>query len=291
MAPAHVLCVGAAHWDLIARSDGELRTGDDVPGQIRQRPGGVALNVALGLAAREVRVSLCSAVGADDAGASLTAYATAAGVDCTDVAIIGGAATNRYLAIEDVSGDLFAAVAEIGLLEGHADQVAAKASRALVASDTLFLEANLPSAAIEGIARHAAARGVKIVVNPVSPVKAPRLVRLISEPFRATIVANLREANVLLGKSASTAAGAATALLAVGAEAALVTDGPRPAALATAASLVTSAPETLQGDVSVTGAGDALLAAFLASPDLHDEPYDALTSALRAAAEHMERHA
>ncbi|MEO0625154.1 MAG: PfkB family carbohydrate kinase [Pseudomonadota bacterium] len=64
-------CVGGAHWDIIGRADGPVRAGDDVPGRIEQRPGGVALNVALGPAERGCAVRLCAVVGDDEAGRSL----------------------------------------------------------------------------------------------------------------------------------------------------------------------------------------------------------------------------
>ncbi|MEM7188164.1 MAG: PfkB family carbohydrate kinase [Pseudomonadota bacterium] len=288
MLSSRILCVGAAHWDLIARSESALRVGDDVPGRITSRPGGVAMNVALGLSAQGVKARLCSVIGDDDAGMSLIRHATAAGVDCGSVVRIKGANTNRYMAIENGEGELFAAVADTGLLEAHSSHVADEVTRALEEVDTLFVEANLPETEIERITSRAAACGVEIVANPVSPTKAQRLSALLSQKCAPTIIANLEEVNALLKSAVDNASDAAVAILANGAGSALITNGARRATLATQAGLVTSAPFELERDASVTGAGDALLAAFLAFPDRQGDPRAALAAALRAAAKHME---
>lgn len=281
------LCVGAAHWDLIARSDRMLGVGGDVPGRIQQRPGGVALNVALGLAGRGMRTSLCAIVGSDDAGTSLIRLAEAADLDCMHVLGITGAATDRYMAIEQGDGDLFAAVADVGLLEAHAPAIVAQTARAVPEADTLVLDANLPKAAIEDIAKQAASSGAEIIANPVSPAKARRLGVLLSDTYAPTIIANLAEANALLQSSLTSSPDAAAALLTRGAGTVLVTDGARPAALATRDSVVIASPPAVDGAVSVTGAGDALLAGYLAFPGRQRDAEAALAAALRAAVEHM----
>ena len=105
------LCAGAAHWDIIARASVEVGPGGDVPGQVIRRPGGVAANVAVGLARRHFSVRLCAIVGQDDAGTSLAREMRATGVNC-DALLVQSEATNTYVAIEDKDGELIAAVAE-----------------------------------------------------------------------------------------------------------------------------------------------------------------------------------
>ena len=62
---ARILCVGAAHWDVIGRASVPLAEGADVPGRIQRRSGGVALNIARGVAVLEGASRLCSVVGDD----------------------------------------------------------------------------------------------------------------------------------------------------------------------------------------------------------------------------------
>ncbi|MEO0624882.1 MAG: PfkB family carbohydrate kinase [Pseudomonadota bacterium] len=287
---AGILCVGAAHWDILGRASAPVAVGDDLPGRVEQRPGGVALNIALGLAALGCAAKLCAVVGDDDAGTALIGCAEAAGVDCTHVTRIAGAATNRYLAIEDNTGNLVAAIADTALMEVWSADLTGQLRLAVEGTETLLLEANLPTPVITGLAQRAGEVGVEVVVNPVSPAKAPRLRALFPGTPRLTVVANLAEATAILGSRHQTTAEAAEHLVDLGAEAALVSDGPRPAALATPKDVATLTPPTPEGPFSVTGAGDAMLASFLAFPDRGGSPREALAQALQAANHHMTRH-
>ncbi|MEM1343410.1 MAG: PfkB family carbohydrate kinase [Pseudomonadota bacterium] len=283
------LCVGAAHWDIVGHAGGPVQIGDDVPGWIEQRPGGVALNVALGLAARGCVVRLSAVVGGDAAGAALIAAIEAAGVGCAPVVRVAEAATSRYLAIEDGAGSLIAAVAHTALLDIHCQAIPDCLGPHLAHTRSLFLEANLSAPVLARLAEDAAAAGVEVVANPVSPAKAPRLRTLLSKRHSPTIIANLEEATAILQIGHRTARDAADGLRRAGAGVALVSDGPRPAALATPSETVVLTPAPLSGRVSVTGAGDALLSAFLACPDRHMAPQAALAKALQAATDHMTR--
>ena len=282
-----ILCVGAAHWDLIGRSDLPLRVGDDAPGRIERGPGGVAANIAVGLARHGVPVSLCTVVGDDEAGRTLLSALAASGIDCTPVLRVTGGMTGHYLAIEDHRGELFAAIAEGRLLETHADAVASRAEAAMPDAGAVLLEANLGGEALRRIADAARRFGVEIVANPVSPAKAPRLAFLLDGGLAPTIIANLAEANRMLGADHRQAHEAAIALQARCGGTALITSGAQPAALAGPDALYTAIPPEAPRGGSVTGAGDALVAACLASPHRRSSPGDALRAALAAATEHM----
>ncbi|MEO1492349.1 MAG: PfkB family carbohydrate kinase [Pseudomonadota bacterium] len=286
--PSFMLCVGAAHWDIIGRTSTKLAMGDDVTGRVERRPGGVALNLALGLARHGIRVSLCSAVGDDAEGSALINHLENSGVASTYMARIEGAATGHYIAIEDDRKALFAAIADTALLDNSADTVVEQAISALASVSTVVLEANLAATALQKIAHHGAKAGARIIANPVSPAKAHRLGVLLSGDVAPTLVVNLAEACVLLERSFNTSIDAARALQARCTATALVTDGPRPAALATPDEVVTANPPQTPGAASITGAGDALMSAFLASQDRQDAPGDSLRFALSAAAAHMQ---
>lgn len=286
-----ILCVGAAHWDTIGRSLSDLGIGDDAPGTIERRLGGVALNVAVGLARHGQPVNLCSAVGRDGTGTALIRELDRTGVDCTNVLRIDRASTDHYIAIEDGRGNLFAAIADASLLEDHADAIAARAEAAVRTAKAVVLDANLPPPCLLRIAVAAADAGVQIVANPASPAKAQRLTGLLSPRFAPTLVANLGEAIVMLGRTFPSTHGAAKALQARTAGIVLVTQGASPVALATPAGVSMATPVPALRGASVTGAGDALLAAFLASDHQQDRPQAALECALQAAADHMSRQA
>lgn len=289
-AGAVFLCVGAAHWDVIGRSDKAVQIGDDVPGRIEWRPGGVALNVALGLTRQGCKVRLGALVGDDEGGTSLIRHAEAAGIDCADVIRVSNAATSHYLAIEDAGGSLVVAVADTSLLDANADGLSARLKHTVGSASAMLLEANLPASVMAELAEIAARAEVELVANPVSPAKAPRLRAILAGRYGPTIVANLDEANAILGALHRTSDAAAAALRRAGAATALISHGAQAAALATGHGSVSLTPEPLTGPASVTGAGDALLSAYLASPERHSSPKLALEKALRAARDQMTRH-
>ncbi len=78
-----VICAGEARWDLAARGS-VLGAG---LGALRFRPGGAAVSVAVGLAARGLRVGLAASLGDDSAGRALLGRLAAAGVDVGGVSL------------------------------------------------------------------------------------------------------------------------------------------------------------------------------------------------------------
>ena len=204
-----------------------------------------------------------------------------------DGPLLADGATDSYVAIEGPDGGLIAAIADDRLLGAHANALADRAIAMLEGAGSVFLDANLPSAGMARIARHAVARGAEVVVNPVSPAKAPRLKPVLDALKGGAVVCNLAEANALTGQSDRCAGAAAQALIRQGFATALVTAGAEPAALATPEHIAVAHPPTVPPGASVTGAGDALCAAFLAFPDRATNPEGAFNAALLAAADRM----
>ncbi|MEM7213667.1 MAG: PfkB family carbohydrate kinase [Pseudomonadota bacterium] len=282
-----ILCVGACHWDLIGRTRVRLSVGDDVAGRIERRPGGVALNVARGLVGHGQTVSLCSTVGDDAAGLALIQENETFGIDCTYVFRVKETKTDHYMAIEDDRGDLFAAIADVAALEENSDAIVRQAEVALPSVHSVFLEANLSEPTLQRIADAAKRTGAEIVANPVSPSKSNRLRFFLSGEHTPILVTNLAEANAILESDFDTSRTAAKALSAQTCGMALVTNRAEHATLATPSDVMSVLPPELQEDLSVTGAGDALLSGFLAARARGYGPDAALKFALSAAANHM----
>ncbi|MRX51406.1 kinase [Paracoccus sp. S-4012] len=286
MAPARVLCIGAAHWDLIARADRVLARGDDAPGRIRRAPGGVAANVAMALARRGLTVELLAAVGEDVEGQALEAALTAAGVGTAGLARL--AATDTYVAVEDADG-LVAAVADAGTLAAAGEALFAALDDGRLPSPwrgVVLVDSNLTPEQVAALAAHPALADAPLRLVPASPAKAPRLAPLLGRAG-AVLHANRAEAEALCGRAFADATAAAEALIAQGAARAIVTDGPRRAAdAARNAPPLSEAPPDVAA-VRVTGAGDALLAAHLNAELNGASRADALHTALRAAAAHV----
>lgn len=280
-----VLCLGAAHWDMIARTGHALPPGADVPGRIRRVPGGVAANVALGLVAAGCAAELMAAIGADAEGEALLAALKADGVACGEVLREGR--TGCYLAIERADGALHAAVADCDGLEA----AAAALGRALAARMHaralpcgLVLDGNLPVSVLKD-ALGAPAPAIALLV--ASPEKAASL-RGLGLHQDVTLYANLAEARAICATPLPDTIAAAQALRARGAGAALVTDGPRAACFADSTGPVSARPPAA-AIRRITGAGDALAAAHIAARLAGLSPQAALEAALTAAARHLEQ--
>jgi sugar/nucleoside kinase (ribokinase family) len=275
------VCIGAAHWDLIGRAAAPLPRGADVPGHVEERPGGVALNVALALAALGRPVALVAAVGRDPAGDRLVAHVTARGVDCAHIWRHDGS-TDRYLAIEDADGELHAAVADCAELEATGAALLAGLREAR--PDRIVLDGNLAPPALAALLAEASA---PLAAVPASPRKAARLAPLLASG-RASLYLNRHEAEALCGAPFADSRAAAVALRARGAVEALVTDGALPVTLTAATGVFMLAPPPV-ATRTLTGAGDALAAACLAARADGLDPEAALRAALVASARHIAR--
>jgi sugar/nucleoside kinase (ribokinase family) len=276
------VCVGAAHWDIIGRTALPLPPGADVPGTIVRRPGGVALNVALALAALGRPVVLLAAIGDDEAGEELAAALAAAGVDCRGLHRRAGA-TDAYVAIEGRGGELHAAVADCGGLEAAGPALLAPLRARGLAPHRLVADGNLPLPLLAETLRLPAAAPPALI--GASPAKAAGLGPLLAASG-AALYLNRREAEAICGAPFPDTRAAAEALRALGAAEAVVTDGAAPAAAADAKGTLALAPPPV-APVGLTGAGDALVAAHLAGRRDGLDARAALAAALAAAARHI----
>lgn len=285
-----ILCIGAVLWDVIGASRAPMAPGDDVPGRIVRRPGGVALNVAAALARAGRRPVLLGAMGTDAEGRTLSALCAGMGIDTGHLHRSALAPTDRYIAIEAANG-LVGAIADLAALEAAGRAVLAPLEDGrLGAPDRPFagiavIDGNLPEPLLAEIAGGAALASADLRLAPASPAKARRLAPLIGDP-RVTLYLNRAEAGRLLGRVFAGARDAARALRAAGVARVLVTDGAAPAAFASEAETLVR-PAAPVVPARVTGAGDALMAAHVAAEAAGAGPESAFEAALAAAACHV----
>ncbi|WP_134679974.1 PfkB family carbohydrate kinase [Paracoccus ravus] len=286
-----IICLGAMLWDVIGHSPVDLRPGEDVAGRIHQRPGGVALNVALALVRHGLAPSIISAVGRDAPGEALVQETERLGVTTDWLWRDGPLPTDLYMAIEDPRG-LVAAIADAHGLEAAGPSVLFPFQDGRIGSDNapwqgiLVVDGNLTIDTLEIVARAPSLARADLRVVPASPDKAARLVPLLDHP-RAIFHINLAEAEALAGHDLPDAHAAAEAVLRLGAARVIVTDGARPAADAArdAPTIGLCPPAVIARHV--TGAGDAFLAAHLAAELQAASREDALARAIAAAAAHV----
>jgi sugar/nucleoside kinase (ribokinase family) len=243
-----VLVVGGANVDVKARTDEMLVPETSNPGTVMRSPGGVGRNVAENLARLGTRVSLVTAVGADADGAWLLGETAAAGVTVSHSARVGRS-TGAYVAVVDADGELVAGVSDMAAVEALTPDLVPPA---LVASAALVVvDGNLPVPTVAHVLDAAAAAGVRVVLDPVSVRKAERISTLVDG--RVFAVTPNQDELAALGSVAD--------LHRRGVEVVWVRRGPVGSLLSSPdGEVALPAPEVTP--VDVTGAGDAMLAAF-----------------------------
>ena len=285
-----VLCIGSVLWDVIGSPDPRLADrmgpGSDLPGRIVRVPGGVALNIAVTLRRLGMRPALLAAVGLDAEGCALVEGCAAMGL-VTDHLHRTTDPTDRFMAIEGPRG-LLGAIADTRTLEAAGPRILDALSDGRIERPwrgLVVLDSNVTGPLLSEIARSPLLAEADLRIVPASPGKAARLARALGHPT-ATLYLNTEEASIVLGAPVAGAEEAAQALRARGAARAVVTDGPRPAADASAAGLHVAAPRSVE-PVRELGAGDTFMAAHIAAEARGAGPHAALEAALDAAADHV----
>ena len=244
--------VGGANMDIKARSARQVVAGTSNPGHVVRSPGGVGRNVAENLARLGTPTVLVAAVGSDALGDELVSATSASGVDVRLVRRVAGR-TGTYVAVLDDVGELIVAVSDMAATEALEASDVRAAESAVTGAGLVVLDGNLSRATLIAAWDLAIEAEVPVVIDPVSVPKAAALADLLDgkRPLFA-ITPNLDELAVL---------GDCVDLVARGIELVWVRTGPEGSRLVTSEGS-TRLPSTPAEVVDVTGAGDAMLAAF-----------------------------
>lgn len=252
--------IGGANVDLKARSAGRATEHTSNPGHASMAPGGVGRNIAENLARLGDRVHLVSIVGRDALGDNLLEHTAAAGVRIEHVARTDQP-TGTYTAVLDVDGELIVAIADMEATAELGPEQLHAARDVIATAGVLVLDGNLSRRAFG----HALdlAEGVRTVFEPVSVPKAAGLKEVVDGRLYA-VTPNRDELAALTDLSTRTdrqVRAAARALHDRGIELVWVRLGARGSLLSSVDEVVEIAalPTTVH---DVTGAGDAMLAAF-----------------------------
>ncbi|HYN30014.1 MAG TPA: carbohydrate kinase family protein [Dermatophilaceae bacterium] len=266
-----VVVVGGANMDIKARSHAAAVLHTSNPGTAVTSPGGVGRNIAENLARLGTPVQLVAPVGTDRFGDELVVHARACGIG-VDHLVQGRLPTGTYLAVLDRGGDLLVAVSNMAATEQLAVADLTGVHDLVAHSDLLVLDGNLPVAPLGWLLDVAAAASVPVVLEPVSVAKAARLAPVLA-PDRPVLAVtpNVDELEALVGapvhRSAPALARAARSLHDVGVRHVWVRRGSRGSLLSTRAddgrTSTTAVAAPHAEVVDVTGAGDAMTAAFV----------------------------
>ena len=224
------------------------------PGTVVRSAGGVGRNVAENLARLGRDVALVAAVGDDPAGAEVLAATEAAGVDVSRVRR-GPQPTGTYVAVLDTDGELVVAVADMAATESIGVEDVDAVADAVAAAELVVLDGNLTTATLARALEVCAAAGIRVVLDPVSVPKAAALAGLLSA--RTPLLAMTPN-----GDELAALGGSADALHDLGVELVWTRLGAAGSRLSGPEGVVDIAPVVAPEVVDVTGAGDAMLAAF-----------------------------
>ena len=255
-----VVVVGGANVDLKARSAARATPATSNPGHASMAPGGVGRNIAENLARLGDRVHLVSIVGRDALGDNLLEHTAAAGVRIEHVARTDQP-TGTYTAVLDMDGELLVAIADMEATAALGPEQLHAARDVIATAGVLVLDGNLSREAFD----HALdlGRGVRTVFEPVSVPKAALLKEAVDGRLHA-VTPNRDELAALTDLPTRTdrqVRVAARALHDRGVELVWIRLGARGSLLSSVDDVleIEALPATVD---DVTGAGDAMLAAF-----------------------------
>lgn len=247
--------IGGANMDICGASAVSFLLRDSNPGAVSVHPGGVGRNIAHDLTLLGMDVSLVTALGGDVFGSALRESCTALGMELSMTRVEPEMRSSTYLYITDDSGDMVAAVNDMGITECITPEYLAPLMERINGYDAVVLDANLPEAAIAFLAERCAA---PMYADTVSAAKAARLLPALKR-LRA-VKPNRMEAEVLTGESDPERA--AQKLLDAGVERVFISLGGAGLLAAERGKLIHLPAEHVEA-VNCNGAGDAMTAAVV----------------------------
>lgn len=162
-----VVVVGAINVDLVVVASRLPGPGETVVGGgLQTYGGGKGANAAVAAARAGATVRLVGAVGADDTGAAALAELRDAGVDVSDVAVLGGEATGVALIVVDDHGENQIAVGAGANAAVTAEHVRQRLRAVLPSAGCVLVSTEIPAAAVAAAVEEATAAGVTCVLNP-----------------------------------------------------------------------------------------------------------------------------
>lgn len=255
-----VVVIGGANMDLKARSGERATQQTSNPGHASMAPGGVARNIAENLGRLGDRVHLLTVVGRDALGEALLSQTVAAGVRIEHV-IRTDRPTGTYTAILDADGELIVAIADMEATAELGPELLQAAGAVIASADLLVLDGNLRRETLERALDLSGS--VRTIFDPVSVPKARGLKDALDDRIYA-VTPNRDELTALTDLPTRTDKQLRRAIAFVhdrGVELVWVRLGPRGSLLCTPTELI-EISALPAGVNDVTGAGDAMLAAF-----------------------------
>lgn len=280
----YAVVIGGANIDIGGRSFAPLLPQESNPGSVELCLGGVGRNIAHNLALLGVQTHFITAVGADPWGDTIRSSCASLGIGSGAICTIPGGRTSSYLYIADPQGEMILALNDMEIYQHLTPALLEPHLSLLQNAGAVVLDANLPEETIAWIGAHV---DVPLFADPVSAVKAPRLIPVLSK--LTGLKPNRQEAELLCSRSIqSEEDGIATckALLSTGLQRVFLSAGAE-GLLAVSREAKVQLPILSTPIRSTTGCGDAAMAgivwAHLQGLDLPHEAAAAMAAASIAA--------
>ncbi|MDQ2890804.1 MAG: PfkB family carbohydrate kinase [Gemmatimonadota bacterium] len=193
----YVVVMGGSNIDFRSRLRGPVVMGTSNPAVTAKSAGGVGRNVAENLARMGVRTELITSLGGDANATWLRVETEAGGVGLAH-AVVTGEDTGTYNAILDETGDLVVAAASMPS-ESWLTANAIHARAPLISSAAmLVLDCNISEEAMVHAAGIANAAGIPVLIDPVGVQKAVRLLAVLDAGLHVhTVTPNVAELGAL----------------------------------------------------------------------------------------------
>ncbi|WP_319533485.1 carbohydrate kinase family protein [uncultured Cohaesibacter sp.] len=167
-----ILVIGGAHVDRIGRSFARLEPGQSNPGRLRCSVGGVAGNVARGLARLDWQVALSTISGEDDDARFLKRQLESERINADLIITNPDKPSASYTAIEDRNGALDAAIADMDIYDSFSVEQIEVCIASLKQPTLILADTNLPADTLEQLV---ALKGDhRLAISAVSGPKANR---------------------------------------------------------------------------------------------------------------------
>lgn len=266
-----LVVVGGANIDIKAHIDGQGGQLTSNPGRTVLSLGGVGRNIAENLTRLGRKVRLIAPVGSDQFGEQLIAGCRAAGMTM-DYLIRSAEPTGTYTAVLDADGELVTAVAAMQATEMLTVEQVEPVYDLLINAAMLIIDGNIPADVIAWLLSVAHDANVPVSIEPVSCAKGARLMQVLAPSLPVfAITPNVAElAAMVPGEPSSTTAtkvlhdnGVDHVWVRNGAQGSVLSQRPGGTAFSDREPVIHREPAPPAEVVDVTGAGDAMTAAFV----------------------------
>ena len=193
----YISVIGGVNMDIAANMTDTFVPADSIPGHVSLSCGGVARNIAHYLRLLGHNVKFVSLFGGETFGEMCWRECQAVGLDLSLSERLQGQRNGLYLCVNDLTGDMIAAVADTDIVSRITPEFLEQRIEAINASATVVADTNIPMTSLLYLIDHCTA---PLFIDTVSTAKAPRVIKALQQSLSHRLHAlklNLLEAQTV----------------------------------------------------------------------------------------------